>query len=355
MKRIYSFDYFKFFAIIGVIIIHTGGLYGVTLGNVSLNTLGFFLETTARFAVPFFFITAGFLFGIKAEERGVKSQYPGYAKRLVLLYGVWSLVYFISNAVSSVAWFGLSFGQYVKESLSVVDFLYYGMKISEPLWFLPALFISISLVSLAIRFRFLGILTLLGLILNIAGLFSKPQMYGFLTGLSVNTRDALFFGLLYTSLGAFLAEKQRYSKIGGANWLWYILTLLSLGLVFVEKNLLGSLNNWADMGDYWFFTIPLTFSLFMACVKSPELGKSSFITKLGTGSLGVYLIHSLIQAWASAFYYPILGDGFWETTIYRFTIIPLVALLSWLFYYTIPGALKRRFSKKDRESREGAA
>lgn len=353
MKRIYSFDYFKLFAILGVIVIHTGGLFGVVIGGVDLTPVASVIDAIVRFAVPFFLITAGFMFFIKADEKGLKKQYLNYVKKLAILYVVWSVVYFFSNSYGAINWYGRTFEEYFWETIFVSDILYYGKKISEPLWFMPALIFSISLVALAKRFNFLKILTIVALVLNIVGLFGEPQMYNFIVDFPLFTRDTLFFALFYTSLGAFLAEKERYKNITKSNKFWFIMSALFMVLIIAEKMILGTLNNWLlPAGDFYLFTIPFTFSLFMACVKSPDLGKGSIITKFGQGALGIYLIHSLIQGWTWLFYYPLLGDQFWTKTPFRLTQGIVMFVLSWIIYYTIPGLIKKLFKPKNKSLNE---
>lgn len=345
MKRIYSFDYLKFFAIIGVMVIHTGVFRGVSAGGTDLSFLNFIFETMGRFAVPFFLITAGFMFTVKSEEKGLKKNYTSYIKKVLILYGVWSVIYFVNNIYPSLVWYQQSFADYAKESLSIPDLLYYGKQISEPLWFLPALFFSISITAFAIRFKFLKILLFAALGLNISGLFAAPQMYSFIFNMPIFTRDALFFGFFYTSLGAFMAQGGLYRKIKQSAGFWFAGAGVFLLLNYVEKYLLYTQTDGA--GDFYIFTIPMIFCLFTGCLKMPELGNGSvvsrFLTKLGRGALGIYLIHSLIQEWLAGLFWSLKGEEFFSSLFYTLIIIPLMFVLSWLIYYTIPGGIKILF------------
>lgn len=341
MKRIYSFDFIKFFAVLGVLVIHNSLFYNLQIGGVNLSFLGFIVETLSRFAVPYFFVTAGFVYFKNCQRKGVLKNFIPYIKKIALLYLIWTIIYFVNNCYTSIIWDNYTITDYFYENIFLSDLLYYGKYISEPLWFLPALLYSIGIVTLGIRFNKLKILLPLSLILNIAGLFAKPQMLGFIGNLPFFTRDALFFGLFYTSLGAFLAEGNRFERVKGSNKLWFVVFLLSTLLVMVEKMTLGNMNMWLDIGDYFLFTIPQILSLLILSLRKPELGKNSILTYLGKGALGIYLIHSFIQTWLQSGYYTIIGPGFWNSPWRHFTVLPILFIISWLFYYTLPSLAKK--------------
>jgi len=63
MERNYAIDYFKFFAIFFIVCIHTTPFRGSELWGFDGNSINGIINTFARFGVPFFFVSSGFLFG----------------------------------------------------------------------------------------------------------------------------------------------------------------------------------------------------------------------------------------------------------------------------------------------------
>lgn len=82
-------DLGKFIAAVLVVLIHTHPLkwFSVDLEYYSVQGI-------ARLAVPFFFVCSGYLYARSALKKNwAWSTLGGYLKRLLIVYGVWSLVY----------------------------------------------------------------------------------------------------------------------------------------------------------------------------------------------------------------------------------------------------------------------
>ena len=61
-KRIYSIDTMRIIAMVFVVLIHTEPFEG--MGRYG-NLANFLIDSSARFAVPFFFLTSGYFFAYK--------------------------------------------------------------------------------------------------------------------------------------------------------------------------------------------------------------------------------------------------------------------------------------------------
>jgi len=92
IKQYNSLDLMKFISAILIIVLHTSPFQ-------SYNALiSFGLRNVVTIiAVPFFFCTSGFLlfkklFVLSQDEKG--KYFKHYIKRLCIMYGLWSLVYF---------------------------------------------------------------------------------------------------------------------------------------------------------------------------------------------------------------------------------------------------------------------
>ncbi|KKI89358.1 hypothetical protein WQ54_26125 [Bacillus sp. SA1-12] len=284
MDRNYAIDFIKFFAILAVVAIHT-------VPKDSIMGL-FVLDNLSRFAVPFFFVTSGYLFG-KKMKRAEKTF--GYFKRYVFkilkLYVCWVIFYAIYDIlllVFSSHDLQREVMDYVK-NFTLLNVLYYGKGTSGyQLWFLTALIWSITINYLFFKIKKIDILILVALVLNIIGLFG--QSYSIIYEFPLNTRDALFIGLFYTTLGFFFALKleQNVNHFSRKTSLTYISLFCILQVIegFILEKLIG-----AKYGEYFISTIFLTCFLFSYILTNKHLGKDMFITKIGANALGIYAIH----------------------------------------------------------------
>src|SRR5699024_11062175 len=93
---------------------------------------------------------------------------------------------------------------YIESFLSWETFYYGSGHNQYHLWFLLALIWSVAVLFIFAKARLVRVLFVLSLGLNIYGL--AGQSYSFLADVPFDTRDALFFGLLYTSMGALFAR-----------------------------------------------------------------------------------------------------------------------------------------------------
>ncbi len=134
IKQYNSLDLMKFISAILIIVLHTSPFQ-------SYNALiSFGLRNVVTIiAVPFFFCTSGFLLFKKLsvlsqDENG--KYFKHYIKRLCIMYGLWSLVYFPFVIYN-----------WTKDGFSVMSVLQYIKRFFfegsySTIWFLPALIVS---------------------------------------------------------------------------------------------------------------------------------------------------------------------------------------------------------------------
>jgi surface polysaccharide O-acyltransferase-like enzyme len=286
MERIYSIDFIKFFAILAVIIIHIFPLDGFT---------GYFMiDNIARFAVPFFFAASGYFFAQKMIQKDASFYYlKGYVKKLSKIYFVWLIFYAIYDVLLI-----LLKGNDIQEDLNkyfdkftLLNVFYYGKGTSGyQLWFLTALIWSTIIVYIFIRFKKISILFVLSIILNLIGLLG--QAYTMFFDLPVSTtRDALFFGLFYTTLGVVFAVNIHFKKIRKITGITYLgLAIICTVIQVMEGYLLDKVLD-GSHGEYFFSTILVTAFLFFFALNNKKVGKGMWITKVGGNALGIYIIH----------------------------------------------------------------
>jgi surface polysaccharide O-acyltransferase-like enzyme len=284
MNRNYAIDFIKFFAILAVVIIHTFP---------SDTKFGYFmLDNLSRFAVPYFFAASGYLFGIKVINNSTSFPYfRKYIIKILKIYVSWFLFYFVYDVLRIVIADGNT-----KEELSQyfdvftpMDLLYYGHGTSGyQLWFVISLAWSIAVLYLFFRVNKIKLLFIIALCFNLLGLFG--QSYSIFYELTFKTRDALFIGLFYTTVGFWFAYPKRLRNVARNTSLYLFCSFLVLQVAegyFLEKVLD------AKHGEYFLSTIFLTIFLFLLTIHYPQLGKGMWMTKVGGNALGIYAIHVL--------------------------------------------------------------
>ncbi|MCM3719361.1 acyltransferase [Fictibacillus phosphorivorans] len=286
MERIYSIDFIKFFAITAVVIIHIFPLDGFT---------GYFIiDNIARFAVPFFFAASGYFFAQKMIQKDAAFLYlKTYVIKLMKIYIVWLIFYAIYDVLII-----LLKGNHIQRNLikyfdefTFANVLYYGKGTSGyQLWFLTALIWCTIILYIFIRYNRVTLLFILSLLFNVLGVFGQAYINFFEFPFS-NTRDALFFGLFYTTLGAIFAfnvHLKKIRKISGFTYLF--LALIYIVIQVMEGYLLDKVLD-GSHGEYYFSTILVTAFLFYFALNHKKIGKGIWITKVGGNALGIYIIH----------------------------------------------------------------
>lgn len=139
-KQFGALDLAKFVAAILIIVLHTNP-FGSYSGVISYGLR----SIVTVVAVPFFFITSGYLFFSKIEtlKGKEKDQYfLKYIKRLVIMYLIWSAIYFVFVLIN---W--IRFGATYIDVLQYVKRFFFEGSYST-IWFLPALISSITITYL---------------------------------------------------------------------------------------------------------------------------------------------------------------------------------------------------------------
>ncbi|MRX52394.1 acyltransferase family protein [Bacillus idriensis] len=285
MERNYAIDFIKFFAIFAVVVIHTFPLDS----QIEL----FILDNLFRFAVPFFFVASGYLFGNKIiNTRESVEYFKRYVIKIIKIYVCWLIFYTIYDVLVIYLSDSNVLQKLMKyfDEFTMLNLFYFGKGTSGyQLWFLTSLIWSIIILYIIYRLKKINFLLTLSFILNIIGLFG--QSYSMFFKLPISTRDAVFFGLFYTTLGFFFAlhsQKIKSLKINATIYLYLFVVFSFLQVMegyILEKKLSSS------HGEYFISTIFLTVFLFSFALNFSQLGKGMLITKIGSNALGIYIIH----------------------------------------------------------------
>lgn len=258
-RKIYpSLDIMKFIMAMLILTQHTSNEWAHSTGLVH----AFF--GLGNFAVPFFFACSGFLFFQKYNmlDRGEqKEYYKKWSLRIGKMYLVWSLIYFLF-----VFWGwldnGLSWTQPLGYLHTAIVFTTYAT-----IWFLPALWVGVSICCLLIRYcnrkTIVAIILLLMVIGNLFGSYTNvltqvPAISSFnewYLNVFITWRNGLFNGAPFVFIGILIAEGKGLKITPKTN----LLMTLLFGLAFLAEAFIITrfeLSNATDMG---FMMVPAIF------------------------------------------------------------------------------------------------
>lgn len=263
--------------------------------------LGGTLNQLCRFAVPLFFLCAGYFLQPKLAGGHPLSVALRYCRPLLLLWLVWSLLYllipFNPLAAAEQGYLATLQQQWplqIGDRLNV--WLVGGMV---HLWFLPALMLAVMLTALCHGLGrpalalWLG--TLLYLLALIGGSYAKPLLGA---EWPLLTRNGPLFSLVFVALGVWLRQRH-WQPDAGTGWL-----LLTGGI------LLYALEAWAllefgdvplNRHDFLLGSLPWGVGLFGLLLAHPQLGAGSWLERLSPKVLGLYCLHMLPAIWLFVF------------------------------------------------------
>jgi surface polysaccharide O-acyltransferase-like enzyme len=280
-------------AIFAVIVIHTAPYYYWTeKGNLEIS-LYYFLNGTARFAIPYFFIISGYFFIGSVKRRGVGPALSGFLSRIMLLYVVWGAVFAFLPRVKDLKKFGYwdavwrkSIGAFQEAPL---DFIF-----SSPgthLWFLAALALSAALGAAFIAHKRLGgLLVFTGLLYAVGllgGLYRDSPI-----GLSLfmDAKLGPFGGPFIFALGVWCGQrglgagKGRYDiPLIIIGWAMILIEMLSMRLLYGTPQ-----------ADFYLGSIVIALGLLRFVVHRPEWGATTPLADWAAFTLGVYVLHTAI-------------------------------------------------------------
>jgi len=285
--KIPSLELMRVIAMLAVIVIHTGLFINAPIIN-GQAWLADIVNQLSRFAVPFFFLVAGFLIQPKIVDTPIAIMRK-YNTPLFKIWLVWSAICLLLPAnLQTVMEKG-----YLGERLGYWDYL-----LSKPLnsllegglvhlWFLPALIMAVVIVALFTYFKRIKWLLPIATIVYLYGVLAGS--YASLTDLGSPflTRNGPFFSLLMVAIGF---EVRRFE---------FTLSIQSALLL----SLIGLFGHFAEA--YWLFTQGVPFSshdlllftplwatgLFLFLLAKPNLGDHPLTYWLSKSILPIYVCH----------------------------------------------------------------
>lgn len=334
MQRNFAIDFIKGIGLFLIAALHLNLFGGY---DRSANWL---VNTGVRFAVPFFFLASGyFLFQKLRGSENKTVVFKNYIFRVLKYYFIGLFVcfafdYFILMPLWEMP--RVFFRGYVSGNFWS-DFLYYGLVHMSGfhLWFLLAMFWSGLILFLVCCGDLSRVkpLAAVAFLLHVIGLFGMTQPYSQFVEIPLFPRDAAFYGLFYMSLGGVWAMGGLPGKyIPGKYALSAVFVFFLLQLAERSALVFGM---GAPQGRYWgeyfVMTIPLTAALFRYALENGEKFKNNVVTKIGSKSVGVYILHLI----ALNITYSLLHFAGWDLQRHPFwQVVQVLAVifLSYVFY-----------------------
>lgn len=269
-RKIYtSIDIVKFLMALLILGGHTAAEWAHSTGLVHL------VWGVSNFAVPFFFACSGFLFFEKVyilPEQDQIQYYKKWSIRVLKMYAVWSLVYFCFYFFGD--WVPLGFPQD-----KILNWCHRSLVFSTyaTIWFLPALWIGVSLCfwlrRICTSVTFWGIMILLVVIGNSFGAYSNvittnstmvSSFYDWYMQVFITWRNGVFNGAPYVAIGLLVLKNNKRITLSFKTLsfltMWFCVLYLIEGFLIVSCQL-GSAT------DQGFIMIPAIYFMLLALLK----------------------------------------------------------------------------------------
>lgn len=256
-------DFFRLVGFIAVVALHAK-----PPGNI-------FFETVTRFAVPYFFLVAGYFLANRPLDP--RATFARQAPRLLTVYFIWLVFYTILH----IALFaGSPFKAYFR-------FLVTGGPAFH-LWFIPALLAWVTAFAWAARrMKVLPMLALVAVLYAIGLFFQEFRFKGLAYWICTS---GPFFAGIFIAAGYYI---NLFNVRVSSAWALAI-AAAGMGLQFAERLLLlstGRIDTTIAI-DYYFGTLPFAVGVFLFAL---NIGSKSailnYLSHLGRFTLGFYVIH----------------------------------------------------------------
>lgn len=295
MSRIQSVDVCRLIAIFAVILIHTLPFSPPKPEiNGRFGELGWAINQATRFAVPFFFIVAGYFWALK-QRTSADPDADSWAmgRRIALLFVVWSLIYLLPFDIQAMRQHGLLgpakmfYWNVVNWLADPVELVLQGSKLH--LWFLPALLSALAVCAFAMRRGWHRGLAIVAVLMFTAGLLSKAYSQtalGF--HLPFDARNGPFMATMLFGIGVFLSRRTA-----APGWLLSGSALFAAGMAIQVAELywLSQLYGTAPYQDFTFGTCLMGIGFAMAALSNHRWLQSRRFGGIGQYTLGIYAVH----------------------------------------------------------------
>ena len=323
MQRLHNMDLAKLFAMFFIVVIHTAPFRNLEFLGVETDLLGQGLNIFSRFAVPFFFMVAGYLY---YEKKQKNASVASTLRRLSKLFLVWAGFYFLSDILFNylVTHDGATSLEKSLKTFASPLMLYYG---PYHLWFLASLIYATIILHIGAKFDCLRLLLVCGILLYCVGLFG--QSYNVFANLPLQTRDTLFFSLFFIVAGYYIAKNKEKIR-GDTRWYLGFFILFSCAQMIEGLMLIQFFS--ARLGNYYVATIPVSIAFMLLIMSKKIEAVPRALSRISRNTLGIYLLHPfLIKAIRVTL--ELNGwDGIKETLLWHTLYTPFIFIGTYLLY-----------------------
>jgi surface polysaccharide O-acyltransferase-like enzyme len=292
--RLASVDAWRFIAVVAVIAIHTTP--EAASGATRWFEPSFLINQVARFAVPFFFVVSGYFWGQRvAKSSSVIATSSPTARRILVIFIVWTVIYALPYDVATVAdggpleplrtaWWHLN-----AQVAHPMTLLMQGTK--SHLWFLVALLCALAISAVFVQYRWYVPLAVVAVLLYVVELLTKPYVQTPLGwSIDFNTRNGPFCGTIFFVTGFFLSRSElrpAWARLG---------MLMFFGgccLHLAENRYLSTHLESKGFQDFVIGTYPMGVGAALIALSGRRFKGVDALARLGRDALGIYLVHAI--------------------------------------------------------------
>jgi surface polysaccharide O-acyltransferase-like enzyme len=331
-KSYKSIDIAKFFFCSCIIALHTTAIIDICNEYI----YWYIVRCIFRIAVPFFFVSSGFMIGLKINNDPLKINYyvKVYILRLfipLLVFGfINTILEIIKMALRGMTYEGITF--HVKRAI-----LYYPYG---ALWYIQASIVAICLLYFFIKKNAINWALPIGILLYMFALVANTY-YFLIEGTAlegivdiylnkyVSARNGLFVGFLFVGLGIWVSNNiiylQRKKNIKYAGFCF----IISYMTLIAEVSFTYSKNVTDDNSMFISFIVLIpSILVLLTCIKSNINNKNSIL--LRNLSTGMYFLHRAILS-CIVIICMIIGQTI--SSLFTFIVVYILCLLICLISY----------------------
>lgn len=285
-------DLLKFFGIFFVVLLHV-----ISNFDASSGLENYIVKSLVGTGVPIFFISSGYLLYNKFSKDYIRK----YMLNLLKTFSIWYVLYFLEFPFIQLLLDDVK-GNFLKDytkalvkgikGITLTNLYYTSNYTGYHLWYLTAMLVAIPLIYFPLKSGKITKSLLIAFPIHVVGVL-VPLVIN--RNFRIPMRDGLFFGFFYLILGVYIKKNEAKIKLivnKLSKKILVLILLITLSLSSFERYYL--LKTIGAMGDFGFGTILLAISLFLFVLSDKVEIKENILTKIGSDTLGIYLLHVFI-------------------------------------------------------------
>ncbi|MGF1725016.1 acyltransferase [Photobacterium nomapromontoriensis] len=320
-QRIASFEWGRVAALFAVIIIHSQAFMTGPFYN-DQPWLGLILNQLSRFAVPLFFILAGYFIMPKLKI-APSVTFRCYSLPLLKIWLIWSVIYlllpFNAEIVFTQGYLAERVGYWQYLLQHPLNSLFEGGLVH--LWYIPALLCGLAILAVCCHYKQEKWLLLVGSVLYIYGLMAGSYAPIYDLPAPIFTRNGPFLSTLMLSIGFIIHQNKLRVSSPIAASIAVIGMMLHLGEAFFLTRYDLPFNG----HDFLMGTLLWATGIFLLLANKPDFGRSTFTFAISQNTLGIYLCHMMILILLLNLF-PYTGFPAYVTDILRIVLTFLLSL-----------------------------